>query len=236
MYIARENEIVNTAASSSDSKLDSNPATPPPAGSRNPPPSGSRGRPGSNPDSASSGLGSGNSASSSVVTRGGVDKKSVLRLTTYASQVRTLTSKNWMSFVKDMVDVQYYAMWPDHVLDIAQKIAEAWDGVEEKDDFERQSRRDAYALICMKMAPELKHLRVGVDPGDARGQWKRLHNRFNVYTPFAIDALEVDIRRYTMESSGTRFKTNIFPYWQLKRKNLTTTPAVTRLTFLQMAF
>ena len=87
-----------------------------------------------------------------------------------------LTSKNFFEFKNSLRNLIYFARWHASLIDVDQLDADnPWDGNEAKDeDEERDNRRNAFALLRMKVGDDLKHLLTNIRPGDCKALWKRI--------------------------------------------------------------
>ena len=112
------------------------------------------------------------------------DKKKLLE---YTAQLDTL------QFKQALLDLQYYADWDEHVIDIKRERDSDWDGEEEADEGYAEARRLAYAAIKAKLGDNVRHLSTGMRPGDARGLFKRISNRSCSLTTGAIQALKEEV-------------------------------------------
>ena len=117
-------------------------------------------------------------------------------------QLPTLTANNYHEWKQSLDDLNYFAQWDDSVLDLQDKINTPWDGIEESSDTIAKQRRMAYAVLRMKLHPDLRHLLTGLRPGDSRGIYSRISTRFLSLTTGAIQALAEELNGFTMESSG----------------------------------
>ena len=124
------------------------------------------------------------------------------KLNEYAMQLPTLTANNYHEWKQSLDDLNYFAQWDDSVLDLQDKIETPWDGAEESSDTIAKQRRMAYAVLRMKLHPDLRHLLTGLRPGDSRGIYSRISTRFLSLTTGAIQALAEELNGFTMESSG----------------------------------
>ena len=97
------------------------------------------------------------------------------KLSDYTNQLSVLTDKNWIEFKMELDHLIYWAGWPEKLLDVKGKHeAVPWHGEEEKDAVFCKMRRDAFAVLRMQLHSTLKHLLVGLRPGDAKGLFFRL--------------------------------------------------------------
>jgi hypothetical protein len=124
-------------------------------------------------------------------------------LSDYLKQISILTgSKNFYTWNEELVNLEYYADWPPELLDIAQNEEEDWDPADDESKLEKSQRRQAFSVLRLTMAAHLKHLRTGITPGDCRGFYKKIFNRFCRLTTGAISGLKKELAAFTMVYSG----------------------------------
>lgn len=123
------------------------------------------------------------------------------RLNDFERQLPILNSNNFMQWHESLKNLAYYAEWDNSILDM-EGTMDPWDGKEEEDKTIRQGRRDAYAVVRLCISPELQHIISNMRPGDARGMFKKLFNRFCRLTSGAIQSLKNEVNAMTMESTG----------------------------------
>ena len=125
-----------------------------------------------------------------------------MRLNTYCKMLGKLTDSNFFTWFERLRQLIYFANWDDDCLDVDQ-ARPAWDGREEQDDEVCRNRRDACAVLrmCLDDGP-MEHLLVATRPGDARGIYKKIHNRFCMLTHGATEALRNEINTYTQVNTG----------------------------------
>ena len=123
------------------------------------------------------------------------------KIAEYKAQMVTLNENNFLEWKEALLNLQYYAEWNEDVIDMKQSQP-PWDKGEEADNKERRDRRHAYAIIRMTVSDKLKHLIKGVTPGDARGIYKRIYDRFCRITAGALKALQTEFATHTMASTG----------------------------------
>ena len=125
------------------------------------------------------------------------------RVQTYNKMIQTLNKKNYHEFMHELADLNYYAEWKDEVLDLKQEHPEyVGDGQEEADADLCRGRRDAYAVVRNKIAKELRHVLIGVKPGDIRALLKNINGRFCSLTAGAVQALTEEFNHMTMQTTG----------------------------------
>ena len=125
------------------------------------------------------------------------------KLLPYTKQLPTLTTENFVEFKNALENLQYYAGWDEKTLDLKLTIPAPWDGREEADKKVQSHRRLSYAVLRMKVASPLRHLLTGITPGDVRGLWRRIHNRFCIKTSGALQALKTEAENLSMQSTNT---------------------------------
>jgi hypothetical protein len=143
---------------------------------------------------SSSSSDAGNDATTSLEAE---DKKII----PYSKQLPTLTLDNFVEFKSALENLAYFAEWHERTLDLKLNIDDPWDGTEEADKKRQKTRKLAYAILRLKMGTQLRHLLTGVTPGDARGLWKRIHNRFCTKTAGSFQALKTEAENLSMQST-----------------------------------
>ena len=120
----------------------------------------------------------------------------------YSKQLPTLNQDNYVEFQEALINVIYYAKWHADTLDLRFNIADPWDGTEENDKKRQKARKLAFVILCLKLSPSLHHLKTGIRPGDARGLWKKIHNRFFANNSGSYQRLENEAQNLSMQNTN----------------------------------
>ena len=125
------------------------------------------------------------------------------RITTYWKMLGPLTKHNFFTWDQNLLYLIYHATWDPAIIDRdRQRVDIPWDGEEEDDHAVATARRDAFALFRMAAEPGFRHLFHGIRPGDAKGAYTRIFNRFCVLTHGAQNALINELNTMTMANTG----------------------------------
>ena len=125
------------------------------------------------------------------------------RITTYWKMLGPLTKHNFFTWDQNLLYLIYFAKWDPAVIDRdRQRVDIPWDGEEEDDHAVATARRDAFALFRMAAEPGFRHLFHGIRPGDAKGVYTRIFNRFCILTHGAQNALINELNTMTMANTG----------------------------------
>ena len=141
----------------------------------------------------------GNNAADSDEEKESTDDK---RIIPYSKQLPALNLDNYVQFKEAMLNLIYYAEWHADTLDMQFNIADPWDGTEENDKKRQKARKLAFLLLTLKLSPSLQHLKTGVRPGDARGLWKKIHNRFFANNSGSYQRLENEAKNLSMQNTN----------------------------------
>lgn len=114
-----------------------------------------------------------------------------------------LTQHNFSTYRECLLSVQFVAGWEKTMIDINQEVQAEWDGDQSRDSQEQISNRaDAFAIMWTKINKDLYHLRTGTIPGDVKGFFRKIYQRFCSLTSGALQTLRVNFGNLSMLSTG----------------------------------
>ena len=124
------------------------------------------------------------------------------KLIPYSKQLPMLTQDNYCEFKEALTHLVYFADWHEDTLDLEFNIVNPWNGQEEADKTRQKARKLAFVILRLKISPSLSHLMTGIRPGDARGLWKKINQRFFTNTSGSYQRLENEAKNLTMQNTN----------------------------------
>ena len=131
-------------------------------------------------------------------------KRRAMTVHQLAPQLIVLTEQNFHQWKLSLIALKYSARWSDNAIDIQRTGVDTWDGTEELSRHEARSRRDSCDVMRLRISPHLQFMIEDIRPGDARGLFLRLSERYSVLTTAAFQTLTKEVNSLTMESTGKR--------------------------------